>query len=55
MTTHTNWKNLSNDDLKYFISRYVLKEVQDYIIENVNKILDGNIDEFIDSYLRREN
>jgi len=30
LKTHTNWKNTSPADLKYFFSRYVLKEVQDY-------------------------
>lgn len=30
LKTHTNWKNKRLDDVKYFFSRYVLKEVQDY-------------------------
>lgn len=30
LKTHTNWKNTSPADIKYFFSRYVLKQVQDY-------------------------
>ena len=30
LKTHTNWKNIKGADIKYFLSRYVKREVQDY-------------------------